>query len=590
LEQTMPGGQLKYPELRYLSPGAQAAARWFNQLARAMRVCRLYPRDNPTVIQTQGQLLDQLNQNLAEHGTCRLKITPTEIWMIDEAIVHPPLNPEQMDALSAKADRLSFIFYRDGLRGLVFLPEIPASEFDAFFHAMVAADRGPTFHDDLVTLMWQAHASKIQIEAVPISQTIYLSSKRVLGSGRPSLHGLAFSLAPSGEEIHSDIGQIVGSAQGLHRDTFDDWPLPKTYVDIPAAYEILTKGMQFVRSILLTEWSAERGVEWTHEVPAFYRRVLGLDPSPDTRAALAQSVVTWLASAVQRFAWSEAQTGLALLRELDPDGSLANEHLAVAFSGLDAGAIAEHLDESSAEEQAQFLALAVAQGPTAIDLGTTIMATGTKARTRAAATTLLCYLCSDRPELLAPYLADERWYVVRNTVFILGQIGGEAVVELLRFASAHPDLRVRRQVVVSLANVPPESRLVLLAPHLAASDLRLLSTTLHVMARHRAPETVRMLVRQLQAPNFESRGDDQQRMIFNAIAEMEDDLAVPALAALVQKGGWFARLSPQRLAAAQALFRIGTEKALTVLEEGARSSHEAVRQACLEAMAAKSAA
>jgi hypothetical protein len=586
----MPGGQLKYPELRYLSPGAQAAARWFQQLARGMRVCRLYPRDNPTVVQIQEQLLTQLNKNLGEHGTCRLKITPTEIWMVDEPIVHPPLHPEQIDPLSAKADRLSFIFYRDGLRGLVLLPDIPPLEFDAFFHAMVAADRGPTFHDDLVTLMWQAHATKIQIEAVPVSQTIYLSSKRFHGSSHERLHGLAFTLAPSGEEIHADIGQLAGSAQGLHRDTFDDWPLPKTYVDVPAAYEILTKGMQFVRSILLTEWSAERGVEWTTEVPDFFRRMLAIDSGADMRAALAQSAVTWLAAAVQRFSWTEAQGALALLREIDPDGSLSGEHLAEAFAGLDGTAITEHLDESSAEEQAQFLALAVAQGPTAIDLGTTVLAQATRARTRAAATTLLCYLCSDRPDLLAPYLADERWYVVRNAVFILGQIGGEEVVELLRFASAHPDLRVRRQVVVSLANVPTEARLVLLAPHLSTSDGRLLATTLNVLARHRAPETVRMLVRQLQAPNFESRGDDHQRLLFNAIAEMGDDSAVPALAGLVQKGGWFARLTWQRQAAAQALFKIGTEKALAVLEEGIRSSHEAVRQACLDAMAAKSAA
>ena len=582
-----PGGQLKYPELRYLSPGAQAAARWFQQLARGMRVCRLYPRDNPTVVQIQDQLLTQLNKNLADHGAARLRITPTEIWLVDEPIVHQPLNPENVDPLSAKADRLPFIFYRDGLRGLAFKPDIPAAEFDAFFHAMVSADRGPMLHDDLVTLLWQAHTTRIEIDAVPISQTIYLSSQRARSGGPRRLHGLAFSLDPSGEEIRADIGQLAGASQGLHRDTFDDWPLPKTYVEVPAAYEILTKGMQFVRSILLTEWSAERGVEWTTEVPGVFRRVLALDPSVDTRAALSQSIVTWLASAVQRFAWDEARDALTLLREFDPDGTLSAAHLADAFAGLDGAAIAEHLDESPAEEQGKFLALAVAQGATAIDLGTTVMARASKARTRAAATTMLCYLCSDKPELLTPYLADERWYVVRNTVFILGQIGGDEVVEMLRFASSHPDARVRRQVVVSLANVPPEARLPILSTHLSTADLRLLATTLNVMARHRAPETLRTLVRLIMAPNFEARGDAHQRLIFNAIAEMGDDTAVPALAALVQKGGWFARVTPQRQEAAQALFKIGTEAALAVLEEGIRSTHEAVRQVCLEAMAGK---
>jgi hypothetical protein len=589
MSQATPGAQLKYPDLRYLSPGAQASARWFQQLARGIRVCRLYPRDNPTVIQIREQLLEQLNQNLEEHGGWQLRVTPTEIWLVDEPIVHPPMN-QDVDPLSARADRLPFIFYRDGIRGLSFKGKVPLADFDAFFHAMVAADRGPMLHDDLVTLLWQAHPVHIQVDAVPLTQTIYLSSKRIPKGGRRSLHGMAFNWSPSGDEIHAEIGQITGGAQGLHRDTFDDWPLPKTYVDVPAAYAVITKGMQFVRSVLLTEWSAERGNDWTAEVPTLFRRVLELDPTPDTRAALSQSLVTWLAGSVQRFSWDEAQQALTLLREIDPDGSLSLEHLETAFAGLDGAAIAEHLDESPAEEQSKFLALSVALGRPALDLGTTVMAGATKARTRAAACTMLCYLCSDQPDLLAPYLTDERWFVVRNAVFVLGQIGGSEVVELLRFASAHTDVRVRRQVVVSLANVAPEERLPLLTPHLSSGDLRLLSTTLNVMARHRSPETIRAILRQVQAPNFESRGDEHQRLLLNALAEMGDDGVVPTLAGLVEKGGWFARMTPQRLAAAQALFKIGTEAALSALETGLRSSHEAVRQACLEAMSAKSAA
>jgi hypothetical protein len=584
------GAQRKYPDIRYLSPGAQDAARWFQQLARAIRVCRLYPRDNPTAIQIREQLLEQLNQALEAHGTWRLRITPSEIWLVDEPIVHPPLNADLQDPLSAKADRLSYIFYRDGVRGLVFQPGVPVSDFDAFFQAMVAADRGPGLHDDLVTLLWQATPVRIQVDVVPISQTIYLSSKKIHRTRGGRAHGLAFNWSPTGDEIHSDIGQIAGIAQGLHRDTFDDWPLPKTYVELPAAYQVLTKGMQFVRSVLLTEWSAERSMDWTQDVPVVFRRVLELDPSTGTRAALSQSLVTWLAAAVQRFAWDEAQKALTLLREFDPDGSLAAEFLDTAFAGLDGNALAEQLDESSAEEQARFLALCVSLGRPALDLGTTVMANSTKARTRAAACTMLCYLCTDQPEILSPYLADERWYVVRNTVFILGQIGGTEVVELLRFAAAHPDVRVRRQVVVSLANVPPHERLPILSSQLATTDARLLATTLNIMARDRSPETIRAILRQLQAPNFESRRDAHQRLLFTAIAEMGDDSVVATLQALVEKGGWFARPTPQRLAAAQALFKIGTAGAMEVLEQGVRSSHEAVRQACLDALSGKPAA
>jgi HEAT repeat protein len=215
------------------------------------------------------------------------------------------------------------------------------------------------------------------------------------------------------------------------------------------------------------------------------------------------------------------------------------------------------------------------------------MAKATKSRTRAAACTMLCYLCNDQPGLLAPYVTDSRWYVARNAAFVLGQIGGPAVVELLRAAAEHPEPRVRRQVVASLGNVPRECRPSILLAQLDTRDPRLLSAALAMLTRERNPETAQTILRQIEAPDFESRGEDNQRTLFNALAEVADDSAVPALEALLHKGGWFARRTLQRLAAARTLQRIGTQKSMAALEEGLRSRSEAVRGACQEAMAAR---
>jgi len=429
---------------------------------------------------------------------------------------------------------------------------------------------------------------KIQFEAVPIQQTIYLSSCRISDdSVGVAPRGLAFDWSPTGDEIHADIGQMLGAAQGLHLDTFDDWPLPAAYVDVPTAYAQLSRGMEFVRSILVSEWAAERSMDWTAEVPAVFRRVLDLDPDPDTRSALSQSLVTWVAGALQACSWIEAQQALALLREIDPGGTLSAEALTTAIAGLDHDAIAATLDEAAGEDQVRFIALGVALGTPALDLGVSVLRRAEKVRARAAASTMLCYLCGDQPDLLASYLADSRWYVVRNTVSVLGQIGGHAVVDLLHLAAQHPDPRVRRQVVQALGSVDPEDRVPILAHQLQSEDLRLLAAALAMLARHKSREATRALLHQVQAPDFESRSPEHQRMIFNAVAEMADDDAVPVLGALLNKGGWFARRSPQRLAAAQALCRIGTEKAVVVLEEGLRTGNEVVKAACLEALAMK---
>jgi len=59
---------------------------------------------------------------------------------------------------------------------------------------------------------------------------------------------------------------------------------------------------------------------------------------------------------------------------------------------------------------------------------------------------------------------------------------------------------------------------------------------------------------------------------------------VPALEALLNKGGWFARRTLQRLAAARTLQRINTPKARAALESGLRARSEVVRSAVYEAL------
>ena len=578
----------KYPTLRDLSPAAQTAAAWFRGLARALVSCRLYESDNPVVIQIRQQLHQQLRDHIQTHGSWRFRVTPTEIWLADEAIIHP-VHRSDPDAVPEKEELLPFAFYRDGIRGLTFLSDIPQREFDVLFDSMVTVGSGPVANDDLVTLLWQANPQRIRFTAVPVEQTIFVSTTEPLveGGGR-GRRGLAFGWSPAGDEIRADIGQALAGPQGLHLDSFDDWPLPDTYVNVPAAFEQLARGMQFVRSVLLNEWVGERAQDWTDDIFTVFRRVVELDDSESTRVALTQSTVTWLASAVQNCSWSEAQRAVTLLREMDPEGHRQEPYLSSALAGLEVEPIVSRLDQSSVADQSAFSALAVSLGKPALDLGVSVLRLAARARTRAAACTTLCYLCGEEPRLLAPYLSDARWYVVRNAAFVLGQIGGPEVVELLEVAAKHPDSRVRRQVVQSLGSIPPEMRVPILAQQLQSEDLRLLSAAIAMLARHRSRESTRALLRQIEAPDFEVRSPDHQRTIFQAIAEWGDDSAVPGLAALLRRGGWLARRTPLRVAAAQALWRLGSEPALQVLEDGMRTGNDVVKALCLEVLSSDS--
>jgi HEAT repeat protein len=564
---------------------AQVAAGFFIALGRALRTCRLYRPDNPIVLQLRESLHTMLNEALATHGAWQCRITPFEIFLIDEAVVRARIVKADEDYIAGPEEKLPFLFYRDGIRGLSISPDVSRHDFESLFDALLTVTVGVNTQDDLVTLLWQANTVKIRIDAVPVTQTIYLHAHRPSRSGGSGAHqGQSYAWSPVGSEIRADIGQFEGAAAGLHKDTFDDWPLPHEYAEVQPAFEKLAKGMQFVRTKLHAEWSAEHAIDWQMDAQVLLEKIFHMDPSPLTRSALANAVITWLVDAIQRSAWDDGRNAFELLRAFDPDGGMTNQGLTEAMAGLDTDDITGRLDESENDDQARFFGLAVAMGRPAIDLATAVMAKAQKSRTRAAACTMLSYLCADQPEILSPYLADSRWYVVRNTVFVLGQIGGDRVIPLLELATQHPESRVRRAVVQALGNCPGPERVPLLLGQLDTRDPQLLAAVLAMLVRFRSPLAARAILRQVELPDFESRPADIQRALFGALGDLGDDEIVPRLDLLLRKGGWFARPTFQRLAVARILQRLGTATSLAVLESGLSDRSEAVRLACLEAI------
>ncbi len=576
-----PSGQT----VRELSPEAQAAAAWFRQLARALRMFRLYRVDNPTVVSAQEAVATTLADLLAAHGTLQLRFSATEIRVGDEPVVRIAPRAAGADHVASVTDELPFLFYRDGVRRLTIQSGAPRSDVDSFVQILRSASTSQGGQDDLVTLLWQSNLSSLHLEAVPLEQTIYVSARAggaaVSGEARK---GQVFAWSPTGSEIRADLGQMAG-AQGLHRDTFDDWQLPLERVEVPEAYERLLPAVEAALPGFLQAWDEENARGWTAQAPSFVRGLIAMDASEDMRRALARSVVTWLSGALERVAWDEAQDALGLLNELDPERRLCNEELTSALAGIDAQAVAERLDEGDALDHSRLAGFVVALGAPAVGFCVDIMSRADKARARAATVTALCYLCPEQPEMLAPWLADPRWQVVRNVIFVLGLIGGPAVVPLLRTVSRHPEPRVRRQLVQTLGAVPPEERTPLLIEQLDSRDSQHLASTLNMLTRDKAPEVARAILDCIESPDFESRDEASQRALFAALGDVAGDREVPALETLLHKGNWFARRTFQRVATARALRRIGTPSAMAVLEAGVRARSEAVRSACLEALA-----
>ncbi|MFA5073488.1 MAG: HEAT repeat domain-containing protein [Nitrospirota bacterium] len=82
-----------------------------------------------------------------------------------------------------------------------------------------------------------------------------------------------------------------------------------------------------------------------------------------------------------------------------------------------------------------------------------LLAEETDRSTRLFLLDLIKGLGKDQVEVLSSYLADPRWYVVRNVVNILAESKSEQVLPFFQKPSRHPDIRIRQEVARGLISI-----------------------------------------------------------------------------------------------------------------------------------------
>jgi hypothetical protein len=537
---------------------ADDIAGWCTEAARLVHTARHLGARHADTRALQRRLVPELVQQVQRHGPFQLDITPRSIVMGDETVFAADHSNAPTGERGLERE-LSWALHRDGLRALRFAPGFTEAEAATFLDVLLHAAPGDATDEDLVTMLWESgftHLGAVTEE----TDVVRLNPL----TGRPGSAGPA----------------PVGSAPFV-----DDWPqVPAPTMDVKRLWQELRRQESEAGPAFADAWQRERAESFAAAAEALAAAALAGDARPEMTEALIASVVTWIATAVQRSDWEDARCAHELLMRLDVTGRGSAESLTHALGSVDAHAITERLDEADTREQARLFAFVVHVGAPALSLLVSVLANSGRSRVRAGATTALAYAFADDPSPLGAWLSDPRWHVVRNIVFVLGQIGGGEVVPHLAVAARHLDARVRRAAIHALGQVPHHLRRSVLLTQLDTADGRLLAASLAMLAREPDVRVTEAILARVKSPDFESRPEELRIALLSALADVASDQALPALEELLLRGGWFARRSAERTAVARAIVRLGTPAARAVLEQGVRHRSEIVREACDEAL------
>ncbi len=126
------------------------------QMARVARSFLLYDPRNKAIHHFLTKLLDNIVSCLND-GSIKLMVQPFELWYEGEVVY---LNRDRERSLA-------FRFYRDGVRGLHFLPGFHWEELAKLLEVLSIRYTGVHQHeDDVVTLLWKANFKNLEVVAV----------------------------------------------------------------------------------------------------------------------------------------------------------------------------------------------------------------------------------------------------------------------------------------------------------------------------------------------------------------------------------------------------------------------------------------
>lgn len=183
------------------------------------------------------------------------------------------------------------------------------------------------------------------------------------------------------------------------------------------------------------------------------------------------------------------------------------------------------------------------------------------------------------PELLKA-LQDDRWYVLRNIVAILGEIGEQNSVAYLQPLLEHQDLRIARETIRALARIGGDQALKSLLLVVDRGRRELYPQAILALGVMKNPGAVSKLVKIMKSRDPFMKKIELKTSAIKALGRIGSPAAAPALERLAKRRPLWGkkRFAALRILAIAALGHIGAPSSRPVLEHLCRDRDARIAQ------------
>ncbi|MBE0425570.1 MAG: HEAT repeat domain-containing protein [Nitrospirae bacterium] len=520
-------------------------------LIKAKKTFRMYPHNNPIYIKTLDETYERFKNFFDYKDNFLLKIKQNSIAYDSEQIYY---NPE-------KEDNLALFFFKDGLRELIFKNGLLRDELEEFLKIIALDFDREVIDDDIVTLLWEKDFKNIQYvvdEAflIDIDEDDYATIAE--------------------EKVKEKITQI------------DD--LMRAYTD--GFHEEDVKGVSIVPltdkdlQLLVHELEKDTSDKAEKLVAILFELIYQAESKNDL-----EDIFAFLRDTINfSMKHGDIYTTINIMKRAkdildDPLlGDDEKKYIRMLYSYLGTeeviSLLAEILDSGIEIEDKFFKEFVGALDRNAILPFIKFLGELKTIRARKSVIEALIVLGKRDIQALSRGLEDNRWYVVRNIIYVLRKIGDKRAIEYLLKTVRHGDIRVRKEVIKTLGELGGREVIQTLKDALSEQDMQVRITAVKALGTMGSEVAKKIIIDDISKKKFKEKDFDEKKEFYEVVSRWKDAEVFNFLIKALKRKAFFGRSRnfENRACAAFSLGLLGNKDALPALYKVKDSNNNLLKE------------
>jgi HEAT repeat protein len=510
-------------------------------LLKARKNLRLYPSNNPMYTKTVDETYRKFEEFFEFEDEFPFKITRNEIILDGDPIYQG----------SGKDENLALFLFRDGLRELAFKKGMDEEELREFLEILAYDYDREDVEDDVVTLMWQKEFQNISYvadDAILTEDENYEEEavrQATEGSGEEDYLKKAYEEAAAEEDVRPAAVMPVS-----------DKDLNDLIKDIERDAEDKKARLVDVLFDMLGE--AESIEEYSDIAHILNNAVEYCIRHRDLENAL---------KILKRAKKSQEATGNEELKKQ------MNLILFSAGSSKAVKAIGDLLDSEGEVNEGQLEEYVGFLERNAIPHFISLLGDLKTISARKSAINALAFLGKRDIAAVAKGLKDERWYVVRNIIYVFRKIGDSRAVDYLLKSVRHEEKRVKKEVLKTLGELGGQAAAQTIKDCFNDPDVSVRTAAAKAMGAVGSGYAKKAVLGKVTDKGFLNAEFNEKKEFFEVLSRWNDSEVTGFLMKTVKRNPLFkrAKVNELKACAAYSLGLMGNKDSLPELEKMRRS-------------------